>query len=421
MDVTLGKAEGIDIRVSAPASKSYTHRALITAALADGRSVIEQPLDAADTAITVNGLTRLGIRIDGNRERLVVHGCGGALGCRENTELWMGDSGTSCRLLTSVALLCGNPVIISGSPRLHERPIGGLVEPLNSMGGRIRYLGSPGFPPLLIEGELAGGVVSVENSVSSQYASSLLLAAPCARSPVELKLPPGGVSLAYLDVTVDVMASFGVHVQRRGYERFKVVPAPYRARKYRVEGDYSSASYFFAIAAACGGRVRVDNLIPESVQGDRGLLEALIEMGCTVSSRGSTITLESGGRLQGIERDMSASPDIVQTLCMVAATAESPSRFTGISHLEFKESDRIRAILHVIKTLGGEAYCEQGAITIRPVPLHGGVIAAGNDHRTAMSAAVLGLAVGGVTITGAECVSKSFPDFWKILHEVRLA
>jgi 3-phosphoshikimate 1-carboxyvinyltransferase len=420
MEVTLQKAEEIDIRVSAPPSKSYTHRALITSALADGRSVLEYPLYSTDTAVTENGLARLGVRIDRNGERMVVQGCGGALDCREGTELLMGDSGTSCRFLTSVALLCGNPVTITGSPRLNERPIGGLVGALNSIGGRIRFLGPPGFPPILVEGELAGGAVSVEGSVSSQYASSLLLAAPCARSPVELALPPGGVSLAYLDVTADVMASFGVSLQRRGYEHFRVVPAPYRARNYRIEGDYSSASYFFAIAAVCGGRVRVDNLNPASVQGDRRLLDALVGMGCTVSSHGSTIALESDGCLQGIERDMSASPDIVQTLCMVAAKAGSPSRFTGISHLEFKESDRIRAIIGVIQALGGEASCEKGAITIRPAPLHGGVIDAGNDHRTAMSAAVLGLAVGAVTITGAECVSKSFPDFWKILNEVGL-
>lgn len=303
---------------------------------------------------------------------------------------------------------------------MQERPVGGLVDALNGIGGRIRYLGFPGFPPLLIEGNLEGGVVTVESSVSSQYASSLLLAAPCARSPVELRIPQGGVSLSYLDVTSDVMASFGVPVERRGYEWFRILPASYRARSYRIEGDYSSASYFFAMAAVCGGRATVENLAPASVQGDRALLDALEEMGCRISSSGDAVALESDGRLEGIERDMSASPDIVQTLCMVAAHASSPSRFTGISHLRYKESDRIRAILSVIRTLGGDASHVRDALIIRPGPLHGGVIAAGNDHRTAMSAAVLGLAVGGVTITGAESVSKSFPDFWKILHEAGL-
>ncbi|NYT07932.1 MAG: 3-phosphoshikimate 1-carboxyvinyltransferase [Methanomicrobiales archaeon] len=420
MDVTLEKAEGIGITVRAPPSKSYTHRALITAALGEGTSILEHPLDATDTAITAGALAQLGIRIDRDGENLRVTGSGGALDCPGNTELGMGDSGTSFRLLTSVALLCRNPVVLTGSARMRERPVGGLVTALNAIGGRIRYLGSPGFPPILIDGELAGGTVSVESSVSSQFASSLLLAAPCARSVVEVEIPPGAVSLAYLDVTADVMASFGVKVQRDGYRRFQVIPARYRARTYRIEGDYSSASYFFAMAAACGGRATVENLVPASVQGDRCLLEALAEMGCRVGSSGDAVTVESDGRLEGIERDMSASPDIVQTLCMVAARAVSPSRFTGISHLQFKESDRIRAVLGIIRTLGGDATCEQDAIIIRPAHLHGGIVDAGNDHRTAMSAAVLGLAVGGVTITGAECVSKSFPDFWKILHEVGL-
>ena len=421
MDVTLAKAEGIDIRVRAPPSKSYTHRALIAAALADGTSTLEHPLDATDTAITAEGLIRLGIRIDREGNRLLVTGSGGVLNCAEGTELRMGDSGTSFRLLTSVALLCKTPVILTGSARMRERPVDGLVAALNAIGGRIRYLGARGFPPLLIEGELTGGEVRVESSISSQFASSILLAAPCARSAVELQIPPGAVSRSYLDVTADVMASFGVTVERRGYEQFRVLLAPYRARTYRIEGDYSSASYFFAMAAVCGGKATVENLAPASVQGDRALLDALAGMGCRVSATGEAVTLESEGRLDGIERDMSASPDIVQTLCMVAAHADSPSRFTGISHLQYKESDRIRAILEVIRALGGDAAREQDAIVIRPAPLHGGVIAAGNDHRTAMSAAVLGLAVGGVTISGAECVSKSFPEFWKILHEVGLA
>lgn len=421
MDVTLERAEDISIRVRAPPSKSYTHRALVAAALAEGVSTLEHPLIATDTEVTVEGLSRLGVRIDRHGEHLRVTGSGGVLDCAGVTELRMGDSGTSFRLLTSVALLCAHPVIMTGSARMKERPVGGLVDALNSIGGRIRYLESPGFPPLFIEGELEGGMVTVESSISSQFASSLLLAAPCARSPTELRIPAGGVSLPYLDVTSEVMASFGIPVERRGYAWFRVLPASYRARNYRIEGDYSSASYFFAMAAVCGGRATIENLVPASVQGDRALLDALEEMGCRISSSGNTVTLESDGRLEGIERDMSASPDIVQTLCMVAAHARSPSRFTGISHLRYKESDRIRAILDVIRTLGGDAARVRDALIIRPAPLHGGIIAAGNDHRTAMSAAVLGLAVGGVTITGAECVSKSFPDFWEILIEADLA
>lgn len=418
MNITLEKAENIDIRVRAPPSKSYTHRALIAAGLAEGESSIERPLRSGDTVITASVLQQMGVRLVWNGETITVSGSAGRLVCDVYSILNMGDSGTSLRLLTTLALLCRVPVIITGSPRMKERPVEGLVSALNSIGGSIHYFESAGFPPFLVVGTLKGGKVSVDSTVSSQFASSLLLSAPYAESGIELHLLPGAVSRSYLDVTVDVMQEFGVAVARDGYDRFIVQPGGgYRGRTYRVEGDYSSASYFFAMAAVCGGRARVSSLSPDSVQGDRQFLRALETMGCRVSYTGDCITLESDGTLEGIEMDLSGSPDTVQTLCMVAACARSPSRFTGIAHLKYKESDRILAILKILQTLGGDvAAGEDGSITIRPAPLHGGIIDPAGDHRTAMSAAVLGLAVGGVTVTDAGCVSKSFPEFWDILH-----
>lgn len=422
MDIRLKKTGPIDIRVSAPPSKSYTHRALIAAALAEGISQLEHPLISTDTLTTATGLELLGIPVTLDCDQFIIRGSGGHLVCREFLEIPAGDSGTSFRLLTSVTLLCRSPVIMTGSPRMKERPVGGLVEALNRIGGRIHYLENPGFPPLLVDGALKGGEVRVEGRVSSQYASSILLSAPYAESPVELEISPDTISRSYIDVTADVMTSFGAEVRREGYERFTVEPRrPYQARSYRVEGDYSSASYFFAMAAVCGGRAIVDNLATGSVQGDRVFLDALARMGCRVSAEGTTVTLESNGSLTGIEIDMSGSPDTVQTLSMVAACATSPSRLTGISHLRYKESDRILAIMKILLTLGGDVMTEpDGTIIVRPAPLNGGVVDAENDHRTAMSAAVLGLAVGDITIRGAECVSKSFPDFWKILSEAGL-
>jgi 3-phosphoshikimate 1-carboxyvinyltransferase len=422
MDIRLRKTGAIDIRVHAPPSKSYTHRALIAAALAEGTSLLERPLNSTDTSTTAAGLKLMGISLDREYDKVVIQGSGGELKCREFSEIPTGDSGTSFRLLTSVGLLCRCPVIMTGSPRMKERPVEGLVSALNQIGGRIRYLENTGFPPLLIDGILAGGRARVESRVSSQFASSILLSGPYAESAVELEISPDAVSRSYLDVTYDVMTAFGAQVSREGYERFTVDPSHrYTARSYQVEGDYSSASYFFAMAAVCEGRAVVDNLVPGSVQGDRAFLDALAAMGCQVSTTGTTVTLESNGSLTGIEIDMSGSPDSVQTLCMVAACARSPSRLTGISHLRYKESDRILAIMKILNTLGGNIMTESdGTIVIRPAPLHGGIVNTENDHRTAMSAAVLGLAIGDITITGAECVSKSFPEFWKILREAGL-
>ena len=418
MNITLGKVENIDIRVTAPPSKSYTHRALIAAGLAGGDSVIERPLSSGDTLITASALQQMGAAVAWEPDLVRVRGTDGTPRCGEHPVLDMGDSGTSLRLLTTAVLLCRVPVTITGSARMKERPVDGLVTALNRIGANIRYLEGEGFPPLLVEGVLRGGRVMVESTVSSQFASSLLLSAPYAVSGLDLVIPPGAVSRSYLDVTIDVMQSFGAGVTREGYERFSVDPARrYTGRNYRIEGDYSSASYFFAMAAVCGGRARITSLSPSSVQGDRQFLSALAAMGCRISAAGDTVTIESDGVLDGIEADLSSAPDTVQTLCMVAACARSPSRFSGIGHLQYKESDRILATVRMLQALGGDArYGPDGSITIRPARLHGGTIDPENDHRTAMSAAVLGVAVGGITITNAGCVSKSFPGFWEILH-----
>jgi 3-phosphoshikimate 1-carboxyvinyltransferase len=421
MEIRLKKAEDIDIRVAAPPSKSYTHRALVAAGLADGESIIRQPLSSTDTLVTSTGLWRMGAGIEWEKDRVIVIGSGGRLECDTLPELDMLDSGTSFRLLTSVALLCTKPVLLTGSSRMKERPVGPLVDALNMLGGEIRYLEKPGYPPLLINGSLSGGVVSVESHISSQFASSILLAAPYARSSVSLTISPGLVSGAYLDITTDIMEQFGARLSRDGYRTFIVHPGSYQARTYTVEGDYSSASYFFAIAAVCGGRVTVDNLSSRSVQGDRFFLDALEKMGCTVSWLDDRVILESERELSGIVIDMSGSPDTVQTLCMVAAFATTPSRISGISHLRFKESDRIEAIRKTLRALGGDVSLDGDSLVIRPVPLHGGVVDAGGDHRTAMSGAVLGLGTGDVLISGAEYVNKSFPGFWEILSKAGLA
>jgi len=242
------------------------------------------------------------------------------------------------------------------------------------------------------------------------------MAAPYAGRDVEVTIPAPPASASYLDITVDVMQAFSGRVRRTGYERFVVsTKERYQARTYAVEGDYSSASYFFAIAAICGGRVTVENLVPGSVQGDRRFLAALAAMGCRVSYGEHAVTVERSGDLHGITFDMSASPDTVQTLCMVAAMAGTPTTITGIGHLKFKESDRITGTAERLRALGGHVDVGNDYLTITPAPLHGGTIDPANDHRTAMSFGVLGLGTRGITIMDAGCVNKSFPGFWDML------
>ena len=419
MIVTPPRRESVDLVVTAPPSKSYTHRALIVGALGTGTTTILEPLYAQDTRLTINALRLLGVTITVHPDQIVITGCSGIFRTRDTTLLNLDNSGTSLRLLTSLALLCRHPVILTGSQRMQERPIGPLAKALLCLGGTIDFLKNEGYPPLKVSGHLLGGRVIVDGSISSQFISSLLIAAPYAETEVEVIIPSPPASQSYIDITLDVMRAFGADVTRDKYARFFVSNLKqYVGRTYAIEGDYSSSSYFFAIAAICGGRVTVKNLVPDSVQGDRRFLDALRLMGCTVTHAGNRVTVERSGDLKGITFDMSSSPDTVQTLCMVAAMAKTPTTITGISHLKFKESDRISSTAERLHALGGNVQVEDDRITIRPSSLHGGSINPDNDHRTAMSFAVLGLGIGGITITDAECVSKSFPGFWDILDGV---
>jgi 3-phosphoshikimate 1-carboxyvinyltransferase len=418
MEVTLRKVQGIDLSITAPPSKSFTHRALVAAALARGSSAIRDPLVSDDTTITATALRGLGVPLIWEEGMVRITGVDGRFPTKEETLLDLGDSGTSMRFFAALALLAKNPVVLRGSPRMHERPIGPLASALREVGGEVRYLGKEGCPPLRVSGAFRGGDVVVDGSISSQFISALLMAAPCGEGDLNLTVSPPPVSRSYLDLTVDVMSAFGAGPEREGYTRFFVKGGTgYRGRTYRIEGDFSSASYFLAMGAVCGGRVREGNLNRESPQGDRRFPDILEEMGCLVWWNDGGILLESDGLLSGVDVEMSESPDTVQTLCAVAAFARSPTRITGIDHLRHKESDRIRSTASALRNLGGDVRVEGDTVTIHPRPLHGGVIDPKGDHRSAMAFAVIGLGAGGVTIRDAECVSKSYPQFWDHLRE----
>ena len=413
MRVTIHQLQDIDATFTAPPSKSYTHRALIAGSLASGSSSIHCPLYADDTLITLKALKLLGIRIEKAHDTITIEGSDGILDCGRTTEIDMSDSGSSMRFLTSVALLCSSPVLLHGSTRLHERPIGPLVSGLNALGGDISYVKREGFPPIEVKGHFRGGTASIDSRQSSQYISSILLAAPYAASDTTLTAPYPPVSQSYIDVTVDVMRHFGASLQSYENRVFTVKSGVhYRGTEYTIEGDYSSASYFFAIAAVCGGRTTVYSLNRATCQGDRVFLDALRAMGCSVSMNSDAIAIERQSPLSGIVINMSSSPDTVQTLSVVAAFATTSTTITGIEHLRVKESNRIQAMADILSSLGAHIEVRKNAIIISPGKLHGGHIDPRNDHRTAMSLAVFGFGVGNLTIDNAECVDKSNPTFW---------
>ena len=423
--MTIGRTGPVVARIRAPPSKSYTHRALILAALADGVSHITGQLDADDTRVTARALSALGVRISWEQDLITVYGTGGRLrGPSEPID--MGDSGTSMRLLTAVCLLADGPVKLTGSARMQERPIGSLVDALNKVGASIQYIANEGCPPLLIDGTLAGGDIRIDASISSQYISSLLIASPYAREDSRIILTGSPVSEPYITITTGMMALFGV-VPERVDPLIWLVPAGkhFQPSSYSVEGDYSSASYWSALAAIAGGSVTISGLNPDSAQGDKRFFDILRTMGCTITWTGEggkqstkEVTIFRSGPLNGVNVDMSDCPDIVQTLAMVAAVATTPTRITGVHHLREKESDRIAAIMQGLNTLGVSVTTSKDEIIITPGTLHNGIIHPGRDHRTAMSFAILGSVIGGVTILDAGCVTKSYPEFWEVFKKV---
>ncbi len=340
----------------------------------------------------------------------------------------LGDAGTPLRLLTAICCLGEGRFLLDGSERMRRRPLSHLIESLRGMGIRIASVNGDGCPPVVIEAKgVPGGAVRLAANVSSQFLSALLMVGPCAGSDLEVGIEGKLVSRPYVDLTIQVMRSFGARVGQPAPDRFRVESgAPYRNREFAVEADASSASYFFAAAAVTRGRMRVTGIAPDSRQGDLRLLDRLEEMGCRIR-REPDGTLEVEGRpLRGIDADLGDTPDVAPTLAAVALFASGPTTLRGIAHLRFKESDRIERTAACCRALGASCATTYDSLVVRPPAagqgaLHGGDIDPAGDHRLAMAFAVAGLAVGGVRILDPDCVAKSFPDFFARLNGMTAA
>ena len=415
----------IEATVKVPGSKSLTQRTLIAAALAQGPSQLLDPLASEDTAYTISALAAMGIPIDeSDPECWQVHGAGGRI-LSPRQDLFLGNNGTATRFLTSVAALGHGRFRITGSERMASRPILPLMEALRGWRVEIRSDAASGCPPLTIAADgLDGGSTVLPEGQSSQYLSSLLLVAPYARKPAELTVRGEILSQPYVRMTLAVMAKFGIAVEATPkLDHFRIPQGCYQGRRYAIEGDASSASYFWAAAAVTGGRVTVANVPVPSLQGDAGLVSCLERMGCSVDRNGSGITVTGSDGLSGIEVDMGDMPDVAPTLAVVAAFAEGSTIIHNIEHLRIKECDRVSAVVTELRKLGAVVEEERARMIIHGCRggsnLHGATIATYDDHRMAMSFAVAGLRVPGVSIAGEECVAKSFPDFWQRFRLLR--
>jgi len=409
----------VDARVRVPGSKSLTQRALIAAALARGESTLIGPLASEDTGYTMAALRAMGVEIDDSGPDWRIRGSGGRITAPRDP-IYLGNNGTATRFLTSVAALGEGVFRITGSERMSQRPIAPLMEALQGWGVEIRSDQGSGCPPLTIQAHgLAGGRTVLPEGRSSQYLSSLLLVAPYARSKAELEVRGEVYSQPYVEMTLSVMHSFGITCEATPDLNFFRIPSGcYQGQEYRVEGDASGASYFWAAAAVTGGRVTVTNVPVPSLQGDAQLVGLLARMGCQVSrSREGGLTVQGPELLEPIEVDMGDMPDVAPTLAVVAAFAEGRTVIGNIGHLRIKECDRIRAVVTELRRLGAEVEEEAERMIIHGRAggegLHGAEIHTYDDHRMAMCFAVAGLRIPGVRILDEQCVAKSFPDFWE--------
>jgi len=410
--------EGINTTIRVPGSKSFTQRALIATSLAKGRSFVSGALISEDTEHLINALRSVGASIDQRGCDLTVEGTGGKP-TAPSTPIFMGNNGTGIRLLTGAVCIGKGIFVLDGNSRMRQRPIQPLIDALNSMQVDAVCVDGNGCPPVRIRAQgLAGGKVALAIGLSSQYLSSLLLAAPYARQDVEIAVLGPLPSQPYVQMTLDVMAHFGVRVSQ-GHDTSFLVQAPqaYEARDYAVEGDASSATYFMGAAAICGGKVTIQNINPRSRQGDLRFSHILETMGCIVESSGAG--LEISGPLSNHEDlvfDLHDVPDMVPALAVVSAFRKGKTALKNIAHLRVKESDRIAALTTELRKMGVRVEEKEDAMTVQGVPTRGSEIECYSDHRIAMSFAIAGLGVEGVVIKDPDCVKKSFPDFWEKLE-----
>lgn len=424
-------AEALDLRplerapeatVRVPGSKSITNRALLIAALAEGESHLSRALFSDDTRYMAEGLRRLGVEVEENEaaETLRVVGCGGRWPVAE-ADLMVGNAGTTMRFLAAALCLGRGRYRLDGSARMRERPIQDLLDALTALGARVRSEKGSGCPPVSIEADgLAGGAVEVRGERSSQFLSAVLQVAPYAERDVTVHVAGELIAKPYVDMTVGVMRAFGVEVRRDGYTRFDVGAGQrYRAQPYAIEPDASSAHYFWAAAALTGGRVRVEGLSRDSLQGDVGFAAILAAMGADVRWEANAIEVAGPEQLSGIDADLNAISDTAPTLAVLGAFASGPVRLRNIAHVRWQESDRLHAVATELARLGVDVRELPDGLEVRPSRLAPGLVRTYDDHRIAMSFALAGLRVTGVRIEDPGCVAKTFPDFFARLEELR--
>ncbi|HWW08349.1 3-phosphoshikimate 1-carboxyvinyltransferase [Collimonas sp.] len=416
--------------VRLPGSKSISNRTLLLAALANGSTEILDLLASDDTLVMLMALKQLGVvweQAEGT-QTYTVQGSGGSFPVHQ-ADLFMGNAGTAIRPLTAALAAMGGDYTLHGVARMHERPIGDLVDALNAVGTRIAYTGVAGYPPLHIQrGQLHTQRMQVRGNVSSQFLTALLMAAPlmAKHEAVTIEVIGELISKPYIEITLNLMQRFGVTVERNGWQSFTVAAGQqYQSPKIiHVEGDASSASYFLAAGAIAGGPLRVEGVGKNSIQGDVRFIEALQQMGATITMGDNWIESSSSGVLKAIDADFNHIPDAAMTIAVAALYADGPSTLRNIASWRVKETDRLSAMATELRKLG--ATIEEGSDYLRVTPpsqLQAATIDTYDDHRMAMCfslAALDGAALRGTTvrINDPQCVAKTFPDYFTVFAQI---
>lgn len=422
------KIEGV---VKAPPSKSYTHRALLLACLADGKSQLRDPLYSADTMATLEACQSLGCEIEIQNNLCTVHGTGGTLETPENV-LDLKNSGTTLRFLTTMASLTPGCTVLTGDDSLRTRPMQNLLDSLRQLKVKAYSTRNNGLPPIVVKNGFPGGKTHIKGDVSSQYISSILLSAPYAQNPVDLEVVGDFKSRPYVEMTLDIMEKFGVTTNQEGQKQFYLDKQTYQARDYTIEGDYSSASYLVAAAAILDGQITVENLFSDSKQGDKVILDIVRKMGAKIRVKKDQIIINGPGNdrrsapsneplvtgsLQAIDVNLENTPDLLPTVAALAAVAQGTSNITGVEHARFKETDRVHTMALELAKLGVKLTEERDGLIIQG-GAHGGMVKSHGDHRLVMALTLVGLVTGGVHIKEASAYQVSFPNFPKIMQEL---
>lgn len=416
----IGKVSG---EVHLPGSKSISNRVLLLAAVAEGTTHITNLLDSDDVRHMLNALTALGVNftLSPCRTECEVHGLGGLFSHPHAITMFLGNAGTAMRPLTAALAASSVDVTLTGEPRMYERPIGHLVDALQQWNADISYLQQDGFPPLRIKGQpLNGGTIKIDGSISSQFLTAVLMVAPLLNGDSEIEIIGELVSKPYIDITLALMARFGVTVVNHAYQRFSVKGSQcYRSPgHWLVEGDASSASYFLAAAAIKGGSIKVTGIGKHAVQGDIHFADALEAMGANVEW-GDDYIMVTRNRLVGIDRDYNAIPDAAMTIATAALFADGPTTIRNVYNWRVKETDRLAAMATELRKVGADV--EEGHDYLKIVPpsqLKHASIATYNDHRMAMCFSLVALSDTAVTIEDPDCTAKTFPDYFSVFQQL---